>query len=277
MMNDEEYGYLKKKFLRLTDIDLDAYKSQQMRRRLSAYIENSPTKNVIEYCQKLEHNPEMLEKLRNYMAINVSEFFRDLQLFEHLKNSVLPELLKRSPRLNIWSAGCSHGEEPYTLAMMLDQLNPIARHRILATDIDDEALAQARAGGPYSHEVMRSLPAALLQKYFNKLPNGNYAVNDELKQRIIFRKHNLLGDAFENGFDLILCRNVTIYFTEETKSVLYRRFLESLKKGGFLFSGGTEVMLNASSIGFINIKASLYQKPEAEDRAGAEPRVLARV
>jgi chemotaxis protein methyltransferase CheR len=277
MMTDEEYGYLKKKFLRLTNIDLDAYKSQQMRRRLSAYIENSPTRNVAEYCMKLEQSPEMLEKMRNYMAINVSEFFRDLQLFEQLKSIVLPQLLQRSPRLNIWSAGCSHGEEPYTLAMILDQLTPMAPHRILATDIDDEALEQARAGGPYSHEVMRSLPAVLLQKYFTKLPNGNYMVSDDLKRRIIFRKHNLLGDAFENSFDLILCRNVTIYFTEETKNVLFGKFLESLKRGGFLFSGGTEVMLNASSIGFINVKASLYQKPEVADRPGAEPRVLARV
>ena len=273
MMNDEEYTYLKKKFLKLTNIDLDAYKSQQMKRRLSAYIENSATKDVAEYCQKLEQNPEMLEKMRNYMAINVSEFFRDLQLFEQLKTSVLPQLLQRSSRLNIWSAGCSHGEEPYTLAMMMDQINPSARHRILATDIDDEALAQARAGGPYTPEVMRSLPASLLQKYFTKLPNGNYVVSDDIKQRVIFRKHNLLGDPFENAFDLILCRNVTIYFTEETKSVLFRKFLGSLKPGGFLFSGGTEVMLNSSTIGFINIKASLYQKP---DSAITEQRVLAR-
>jgi chemotaxis protein methyltransferase CheR len=276
MMNDEEYAYLKKKFLKLTNIDLDAYKSQQMRRRLSAYIENSQPGSVAEYCVRLEQNPDMLEKMRNYMAINVSEFFRDLQLFEQLKNNVLPQLLARSSRLNIWSAGCSHGEEPYTLAMMLNELNPAAPHRILATDIDDEALGQARAGGPYSHEVMKSLPATLLQKYFTRLPNGNYNVNADLKQKIVFRKHNLLADAFENGFDLILCRNVTIYFTEETKNVLYRRFLGSLKPGGFLFSGGTEVMLNASAIGFINIKASLYQKPETADRAAADNRVLAR-
>jgi chemotaxis protein methyltransferase CheR len=277
MMNDEEYGYLKRKFLKLTSINLDAYKSQQMRRRLNAYIENSQTESVVEYCQKLGQSPEMLEKLRNYMALNVSEFFRDLQLFEQLQNTVLPQLLRRSPRLNIWSAGCSHGEEPYTLSMLLDQATPIIRHHILATDIDDEALEKARAGGPYLPEVLRSLPAALLQKYFTSLPNGNCMVNDNLRQRVIFRRHNLLGDVFENGFDLILCRNVTIYFTEETKRVLYGKFLQSLKKGGFLFSGGTEVMLNASSIGFINVKASLYQKPDAVGKPCAEPRVLAKV
>jgi chemotaxis protein methyltransferase CheR len=122
---------------------------------------------------------------------------------------------------------------------------------------------------------MRSLPPSLLQKYFVRLPNGSYNVNDELKRRVFFRKHNLLADAFETGFDLILCRNVTIYFTEETKNALYRRFLLSLKPGGFLFSGGTEVMLNATAIGFMNVKASLYQKPEAAGKTEAGARVLA--
>ncbi len=262
MLNDEQYGYFKKKFLKLTNINLDAYKSQQMCRRLSAYIENSPSPGIVEYCSNLDKNPEMLEKLENYMAINVSEFFRDLQLFEYLKSTVLPQLLKQNSRLNIWSAGCSHGEEPYTLAIMLDELSPNVHHRILATDIDSEALGQARNGGPYAHESMKSLPSALLAKYFARQSNGGYSVNDDMKQRVIFRRHNLLADPFENRFDLILCRNVTIYFTDETKNILFAKFYESLKRGGFLFSGGTEVMLNSGVIGFTNVKASLYQKPE---------------
>ncbi len=261
MMNDEQYDYFKKRFLKLTKIDLDAYKSQQMCRRMSAYIENSPSPGVVEYCNNLEKNPEMLEKLGNYMAINVSEFFRDLQLFEYLKTTVLAQLMKQNSPLNIWSAGCSHGEEPYTLAIMLDEISPNTRHRILATDIDSEALGQARNGGPYTHESMRSLPPALLAKYFTRQPNG-YSVSEEIKQRVTFRKHNLLADPFENRFDLILCRNVTIYFTDETKNILFAKFYESLKRGGFLFSGGTEVMLNSGVIGFTNVKASLYQKPE---------------
>lgn len=259
-MNEQEFSYLKKKILKLTGINLDNYKSQQMRRRLNGFFAHVQAKNLVEYCQMLERDSELLTELRNFLTINVSEFFRDVNPFEQLRKMILPKLLKNNPRLNIWSAGCSHGQEPYTIAMILEGIFPFHNHRILATDIDEGALSLAKAGGPYSSDEVKNVSSAFLRKYFT-CSNGDYVVTDRIKRRVEFRRQNLLCDDFEKGFDLIICRNVTIYFTEEAKRHLNRRFYQSLKDGGVLFIGGTEVMLDIISIGFKGLVASFYQKP----------------
>jgi chemotaxis protein methyltransferase CheR len=262
-MDEQEYSYLKKKIYKLTNINLDYYKDQQMRRRLNAYVEHSPNKNVIDFCQHLDNSPLALEELLNYIAINVSEFFRDTLLFSQLEKNIIPMLLAQNSQLKIWSAGCSHGEEPFTLAMILDRIAPSQFHTILATDIDEEAMRKARAGGPYTADVMKGIAPDIIGKYFVRQANGTYMVSDKIVKKITFKKHNLLVDPYEQRFDLILCRNVTIYFTDEAKNAIYRRFLSSLKEGGILFTGGTEVILNAGEIGFKGMKsAAFYQKPE---------------
>ncbi len=259
-MDDQEYLYLKRKLLKLTNIDLDSYKSQQMRRRLNMFFAHTGAKNVVDYGNMLEQNQDILEKLRNFLTINVSEFFRDSSPFEQLQTLILPQLLKNTPRLNIWSAGCSHGEEPYSIAMILENVSPYHNHRILATDIDEGALKQARVGGPYSPAEVKNAPSTLLRRYFTS-SNEGYMVKDKIRQRVEFRQQNLLCDEFEQGFDLIICRNVTIYFTEETKRELNKKFYHSLKDGGVLFIGGTEVMLDVVSVGFKGLGTSFYQKP----------------
>ncbi len=259
-MDDQEYLYLKRKLLKLTNIDLDSYKSQQMRRRLNVFFAHTGAKNVVDYGHMLEQNQGVLEKLRSFLTINVSEFFRDSSPFEQLQTLILPQLLRNTPRLNIWSAGCSHGEEPYSVAVILESVSPYHNHRILATDIDEGALKQAKAGGPYSPVEVKNAPPILLRRYFTS-SNGGYMVVDKIRQRVEFRQQNLLCDEFEQGFDLIICRNVTIYFTEETKRELNKKFYHSLKDGGVLFIGGTEVMLDVVSVGFKRMGASFYQKP----------------
>ena len=259
-MDDQEYQYLKRKIMKLTNIDLDSYKSQQMRRRLNMFFAHTGAKNVVDYGHMLEQDQGMLRELRNFLTINVSEFFRDSSPFEQLRTLILPQLLRNNPRLNIWSAGCSHGEEPYSVAMILESVSPHHNHRILATDVDEGALKQARAGGPYSPAEVKNAPSTLLRKYFTS-SNEGYMVIDKIRQRVGFRQQNLLCDEFEKGFDLIICRNVTIYFTDETKRELNKKFYHSLKDGGVLFTGGTEVMLDVASVGFKGLGASFYQKP----------------
>ena len=259
-MNDQDYQYLKRKLLRLTGIDLDSYKSQQMQRRLTAFFAQTGAKNVVEYGHMLERNQDMLQKLRNFLTINVSEFFRDSASFTQLQSTILPLLLKQNPRLNIWSAGCSHGAEPYSVALVLEEVSPGGQHRILATDIDEGALKRAKAGGPYNPAEVKNVPHSMLRKYFIN-SNGNYMFSEKIKRKVEFRQQNLLRDQFEEGFHLIICRNVTIYFTEEAKSEINRKFFNSLRNGGMLFIGGTEAMLDVTSLGFIGLKPSFYQKP----------------
>ena len=270
-MDDREYLYLTRKVLELTSINLDNYKSQQMRRRLDTFVSHTQAKNIVEYTRMIKQDQNMLKEFRDFLTINVSEFFRDPSPFEQLRALILPQLLKNTPRLNIWSAGCSCGEEAYSVAMILENISPYHTHRILATDIDEGVLKKAKAGGPYSPNEIKSVSPILLKRYFTS-SNGDYMVINRIKQRIEFRQQNLLCDEFEQGFDLIICRNVTIYFTEEAKRELNQRFYHSLKDVGVLFIGGTEVMLDATNVGFKGLGVSFYQKSALSTSRGINAR-----
>ncbi len=264
-MNDAEYALVKRRIHELLDIDLEAYKVQQMRRRLDSFVARRATSSVAEFCRALGANAAALDELRNMLTINVSEFFRDAAQFERLRNEVLPELLRR-PRLRIWSAACSHGEEPYSIAIILSESHESARAHILATDIDRVVLAKAKAGGPYTQADLRNVPPAELAKYF--VHEGNaYRVVDTLRRHIEFRETNLLSERFETNFDLIVCRNVMIYFSDETKQQLFERFRRSLNADGVLFVGGTEALLGPDRLGFERMGGNFYRKAATAQRA----------
>ena len=261
-LNDQEYLYLKRTVLKLTNINLDSYKSRQMRRRLDMFITRTPARNIVDYGHILEQDKEMLKEFRNFLTINVSEFFRDLSPFEQLRTVILPQLLKNTPRLNIWSAGCSHGAEPYSIAMILEDIPHCHSYRILATDIDEEVLKRAKTGGPYNPAEVKSIPLTFRRKHFAS-SNGDYMISDRIRRKVEFKQQNLLQDKFEQGFDLLVCRNVTIYFTDEAKKELNQKFYHSLKEEGVLFIGGTEVMSLDNTISFKRLGPSFYQKPTA--------------
>lgn len=263
-MNDQEYTTLKDKILKLTKLDINSYKTQQMRRRLDAYVLKQNYPNIAAFCNALEQYPDKQREILDYMAINVSEFFRDTVHFNNLRKTILPLLLSNSRRLNIWSAACSCGQEPYSLAMILEEISPGVQHRIVATDLDESALKQARNGGPYLPYDVRNVEKPILNKYFT-LINNNYVVNENIKKRIIFKHHNLLCDPFENSYDLIICRNVIIYFSEPVRDNLYLKFRDALKSNGILFLGGSEVVLKPMQQGFGMLSPSFYRKIEMED------------
>ena len=258
-MNVKEYEFLKFKVNKLAGLSLDAYKSEQMMRRLDGYISRIGYSGVIPFCAEIERNGEALQMLMNFLTINVSEFFRDAEQFKVLKTRVIPDLLRKSKPLNIWSAGCSIGAEPYSVAMMLAELSPGVKHRILATDLDDQSLDRAQAGGPYSESHLEQVASGIKTKNFVRSSDG-YFVAPRFKAMVDFRRHNLLKDRFEKGFDLIMCRNVTIYFTEETKVELNTKFAKSLTDDGVLFIGSTESLLDAQSLGLKRMFASFFHK-----------------
>ncbi|MCL0087245.1 protein-glutamate O-methyltransferase CheR [Dehalococcoidia bacterium] len=259
MITDTEYTYVKKRVRDLVNIDLENYKEKQMRRRLSSFLERCNAPDAASYFGAAERDQGMLRELADFLTINVSEFFRDERHFERLEKLVLPELLKKNPHLNIWSAGCSNGAEPYTIAIILAELSPGRPHRILATDIDNTILACARVGGPYAAQDVRNIQRDRLARYFTK-SGDKYWVVDRIKERVVFKQHNLLSDPYEHNFDLIVCRNVVIYFTDEAKRKINRGFCRSLKDNGILFVGGSEVIMNAAELGLESIMPSLYRK-----------------
>jgi chemotaxis protein methyltransferase CheR len=258
-MNAKEYDLVKLRVKKLAGLSLDAYKAEQMMRRLDSYISRGGYDSVVSFCRAIENDSETLQLLMNFLTINVSEFFRDAEQFKVLKTKVIPDLLSKSRSLNIWSAGCSIGAEPYSVAMMLAELTPNVKHRILATDLDDESLDKAQAGGPYTDAQLEQVNSAVKIKNFSKTDEG-YVVLPRFKTMIEFKRQNLLDDHFEKGFDLIMCRNVTIYFTDKTKQDLNRRFADSLNDDGVLFIGSTESLLDSESLGLKRMFASFFSR-----------------
>ena len=258
-MDDKEYEYVKKKVRDLVDIDLDHYKEKQMRRRLNSFMERTHAPDLGSYFVSAEKDQKMLQDLKDFLTINVSEFFRDDRQFEKLETLIMPELLENRVQLKMWSAGCSNGSEPYTMAIMMEELAPGKNHKILATDLDETILARAKAGGPYSAQDVRNVRPERLAQYFRKT-GEEYWVVESIKRRVEFRKHNLLCDPYENNCDLVLCRNVVIYFTDEAKKRIYRGFSDSLKDKGVLFIGGSEIIFESGDIGFEVVFPSFYRK-----------------
>lgn len=221
------------------------YKEDYIRRRLLSRMRSTGTESYEDYLAYLRSNPGELENLRNALTINVTEFFRDNDVYDSMKKDLLPALFSQRKRLRIWCAGCSTGEEPYSLAMILTDMrvqNPEISAQIFATDIDTVVLAKAQEG-VYTPKAMVKLSETQIRRHFTRLPEGNYQVKPNLKELIRFRPHDLMsGTPVSRWLDLIICRNVTIYFNEQQKDELVKMFHGALVSGGFYIMGKTEYL-----------------------------------
>lgn len=247
-------GNIKKK----TGIDLSFYKEAQMKRRLTSLYEKRGFRDFNEFYKAIHSDKEMLEEFLDRMTINVSEFYRNAQRWDVLEKVIFPRLLATNKRLKIWSAACSTGEEPYSLAMVLSSHVPLRDISIFATDLDNGALDRAKVA-LYPERALKEAPPSVVAKYF--VNDGNfYQVKDEIKNTVTFKQHNLLDDRYDTNYDLIVCRNVMIYFTEEAKEKIYTNFANSLKPGGILFVGSTEQIFNPEKYGLESIETFFYKK-----------------
>jgi chemotaxis protein methyltransferase CheR len=243
---------------RKTGIDLSLYKEVQMKRRLKSLYEKKGFSSFQDFYKEINKNQNLLVEFLDRLTINVSEFFRNYKRWEVLESKILPQILKNNKHPKIWSAACSTGEEAYTIAMIVSCLIGFSDSRILATDIDGNALARAK-NGVYSEKSVNEVPESFKQRYF-KQHGEYYYISNEIKKMVTFKKHNLLADPFEGPYDLIICRNVLIYFTEEAKSKLYQKFSSALKKDGILFVGSTEQIFNPGLYDFKTEETFFYQK-----------------
>ncbi|MCA0983022.1 protein-glutamate O-methyltransferase CheR [Halobacillus yeomjeoni] len=241
-----------------TGIDLSLYKEAQMKRRLTTLRNKRGFAGFGDYFEALITNPHLLEELKERITINVSEFYRNKARFEVLENKILPVLLGQKRRLNIWSAACSTGEEPYTIAMILRSYLQPGQFKITATDLDTASLKKAEKGF-YPKQQLKEVSQTAMNQYFEEETDG-YKVVDEIKRSITFKQHNLLSEPYPAGFDLIVCRNVLIYFTEEAKQEVYMKFHRALNKEGFLFVGSSEQIFSPDRFGFALFDSFFYQK-----------------
>lgn len=255
-----DYEIFKQKVFQLTGIDLSSYKERQMKRRIDSLITKSKISSYDEYVQVLRQDKDKLEEFVAYLTINVSEFYRNPEQWKMLESEMLPYLFERfGQNLRIWSAACSTGDEPYTLVMMLAKFIPMEKIRVVATDIDKQVLEKARIG-IYDEKSLKGLPKEFITKYFTKVGTRSYQISDTVKRCVEFKQHNLLKDPYPRNCDLIVCRNVVIYFTEEAKKEIYKKFHGSLKNDGLLFVGSTEQIISPGDIGFTGFKSFFYKK-----------------
>jgi chemotaxis protein methyltransferase CheR len=257
-MVDQDYEQFIKSIKQKSGIDLSLYKEAQMKRRLISLYEKRGFSSFSDYYNGLCKQKELYYEFLDRMTINVSEFYRNYKRWQVLEEKILPGLLERNNHLKIWSAACSTGEEPYTIAMILSKHVPLSRLKILATDIDENVLARAKIG-IYPERSLNEVPDEMKKKYF-KQEGANFKVSDQIINTVQFKKQNLLSDRFETQFDLIVCRNVLIYFTEEAKETLYKKFSGALKNQGIFFVGSTEQIFNANRFQLSSVDTFFYQK-----------------
>ncbi len=254
-----DYESFKKDVYALTKIDLSAYKEKQMKRRIDTLISKNGIKTYPEYVQLLKKDNEKFEQFVNFLTINVSEFYRNPDQWKLLDKDIIPKLIEKfGKNLKIWSAACSTGDEPYSLVMALSRHLPLNQIKIIATDIDKQVIEKAKVG-LYTEKAISAVPDDLKKKYFTKI-GPSYQISEDIKKRVEFKEHNLLKDPYVNGVHMIVCRNVVIYFTEEAKDVIYEKFNKSLVKGGYLFIGSTEQIINYKELGYAREHSFFFRK-----------------
>jgi chemotaxis protein methyltransferase CheR len=260
-MNDAEYVLIKRRVHEQMGIDLKYYKSTQVRRRLDSYLLRTGETSWPAYLNSLSTDTHAARRLRDYLTINVTSFFRDAHKWNELRDSILPLLKPGGRTIHAWSSACSNGAELYSLAMLLQDQPGIGGYRVHGTDIDRAILEQARAGGPYLAESMKDVSSLQTRRYFQPEADGTYWVSRAaLRGRVSFAELDLLRITARAEYDLVLCRNVLIYFTEEAKTRVIRGLTNSLKPGGILFIGSTENIGQGDQEGLERVAISFYRR-----------------
>ena len=255
-----DYEWFKKQIYTITTIDLGSYKEKQMKRRIDTLIGKYKITGYENFIALLKKDKDVLNSFIAYLTINVSEFFRNREQWDLMNKDMIPVLTKRfGQKLKIWSAACSTGDEPYTIVMLLSRHMPLSQISVLATDIDLTAIAKAK-NGVYEAKEIANVPDDLKKKFFTK-EGDKFKISNEVKSRANFRKADLLRDPYPTDYHLIVCRNVMIYFTEEAKDDIYRKFYKALAPEGVLFIGSTEQIINYKDIGYLRASSYYYERP----------------
>ncbi len=253
----EGFEELRLTVLRHLGVDLASYHRHQLERRLAYFLLRHRLGDLRELARRMEGDYQLRSAFRDFLTINVSEFFRNPERFQELETRVLPLLLRERSPLRIWSAGCANGAEIYSVALLLEELSPGGNHVLLATDIDEESLRKAREA-VYSNQEVRSLPSRFT-RYFSR-SGDRWSLSRKIVEKVTFLYHNLLSDPPFEDCDLILCRNVIIYFSDQGKEIVFRSLSRGLRPGGYLFIGGTEVVLHPARYSLGYISPCFYRK-----------------
>jgi len=257
-MMDTEFALFNTWVEQTLGIRLADYKENQMQRRILTIMAHSGANNLQEYQQLIVADPTVKAAFLSHITINVTEFYRNKVLFDAFERILTTQILPANTSPKIWSAACSIGAEPYTIAMILAK-KQVTTANVLATDIDTVILNKAKQGIYRAHEL-RNVPAEELERYFTPMEKNQFQIKPALKRQILFKQHDLLKDRYERNVDVIVCRNVTIYFKSDARDTVYQKFSDALVPGGILFTGATETINFAENFGLKKIDSFIYQK-----------------
>jgi len=257
-VNDPEFDWFLQQVKKHLNLDLTGYKQHRVHRRVNMLLRRHKVESYPEYLKMILEDSKLRDEFLDKMTINVTEFFRNPEKWKELAGYI-NDLVKGPGRFRAWSAGCSTGEEPYTIAIILEELRAPSRATVLATDLDPWVLEKAKRG-VYEERSLVNLDETMRMKYFTRSEDGIYEIKPFVKSRVTFKRHDLILDSYEKGFKLIVCRNVVIYFDEPTKKKIYEKFAEALDAGGYLFVGSTERIFNYRDLGFEMVSPFIYKK-----------------
>jgi len=247
---EEQFRELIGRISRRVGLSLDSYKDRCLRRRIAVRMRACGVHSYPEYQQLLERDAEEYERLKDAITINVTSFYRNADTWKLVRSLILPELFRESwPAVRAWSAGCSSGEEAYTLAMLMAEYlegqgraDRLERVTVDATDVDRESLARAQSAC-YPRETLADVPASLASRYFEN-HGSDCRVIERVRRRVVVRAADLcLDPAPAHSYQLILCRNVVIYFGRAMQEKVFLDFAHALAPGGFLVLGKVETLL----------------------------------
>ncbi|MDJ0634928.1 MAG: CheR family methyltransferase [Xenococcaceae cyanobacterium MO_188.B29] len=251
---NQQFGNLLEYIKQSRGFDFTGYKPSSLKRRINKQMQSHQIESFGDYLDFLQVHPEEFLPLFNTILINVTSFFRDTHAWNYLKNELLPRMIEdksETETIRVWSAGCASGEEAYSLAIALHEALGSEQFRqrvkIYATDVDEEALAQARHAN-YSEKDLKPLSSIQREQYFESLVEKKYAFRPDLRRAVIFGRHDLVQDAPISRLDLLVCRNTLMYFNAETQGRILNRFHFALNDTGVLFLGKAEMLLTHSDL-----------------------------
>ena len=269
MQDDKNLKLLLDKVHRNKGVDFSLYRTSTIKRRLSVRIRKLGLKDTLDYIIHLNQNPSEYDRLIEEITINVTEFFRNPKVFEAIGKKIIPEIMRikeshADKTIRVWSAGSSNGEEAYSLAILFAEAlrdqrvpNPVKIH---ATDIDPDCVRNAEEG-TYGPNSLKEVEGRILKRYFDKKGDG-YTVSDDLRRRVSFEVHDLVSNDYFKHLDIIICRNVLIYFTKPLQEMVYTRFEKALNPGGFLVLGKVESVWGVKQKNFeiVDNQEKIYRK-----------------
>jgi chemotaxis protein methyltransferase CheR len=270
MTFDDEQGFhaLRKRIFKERGLDLSQYREKCLKRRIDVRLRATGAHTYLDYMVILKKDPLEYNRLFDALTINVTNFFRDRGTYRVIEDEVIPELISSKKKegkkiIRVWSAACASGEEPYSMAILFHK---ILRERIgdylisiYATDIDEKVMEKAKSG-VYEAGTFSEVDEKILRRYFKC--NLKFSLKEEIKKMVRFKRHDLISDRPLAHLDIILCRNVLIYFSRDLQVRLFDKFYEGLNRGGYLVLGKTESLAGETVNLFqpVSIRERIYQK-----------------